>query len=216
LYWGSGSGPSWRVALALKVKKLPYESRLLSFAKREHKSPEMLAMNPRGKVPVLRDGDYTLYESLAILGYLDRKYPETPIFGRTPEEAGLVLRTVMEHEAYGNPAISAANYPLLFNRLPDQRETVVMALPQAHEELSRLEAQLTGPYLVGDAVSAADLFVYPAVRTIERAFGKPAAADLEAGLEKVGNKYPRLGAWLARIQAIPGYDETYPPHWRDG
>ena len=47
IYWGSGSGPSWRVLLALAIKNLPYESHLLSFSKGEHKTPEMLAWNAR-------------------------------------------------------------------------------------------------------------------------------------------------------------------------
>ena len=87
VYWGSGSPFAWRVLLALEHKRLPYVSHLLQFSKQEHKSPQMLALNPRGRVPVLKDGDYVCFESLAILYYLDRKYPEPPIFGRTPEEA---------------------------------------------------------------------------------------------------------------------------------
>ena len=42
----------------------------------EHKAPEYQKMNPRGRVPTLKDGDFVLYESLAILAYLDRKHPE--------------------------------------------------------------------------------------------------------------------------------------------
>ena len=58
VYWGSGSPYSWRVLLALEHKRLAYESHLLQFSKQEHKSPQMLRMNPRGRVPVLKDGDY--------------------------------------------------------------------------------------------------------------------------------------------------------------
>jgi glutathione S-transferase len=72
----------------LEVKRLPYQSRLLSFAKGENKSAEYLAMNPRGKVPSLKDGDFALYESLAIIPYLDRAYPEQPIFGSNSRESG--------------------------------------------------------------------------------------------------------------------------------
>ena len=88
LYWGSGSPFSWRVLLALEHKRLPYESQLLHFDKQEHQSPPMLKLNPRGRLPVLKDGDYVVFESVAILYYLDLKYPKTPIFGLSPEEAG--------------------------------------------------------------------------------------------------------------------------------
>lgn len=215
-FWGSGSGPAWRVALALLVKKLPHDSKLLSFAKREHKSEDVLAMNPRGKVPVLRDGDYAVYESLAVLTYLDRKYPEVPLFGRTPEEAGHIMRTIMEHQCYGEPAISAVTRPILFGRLEVSREGVLVAVPTMIEELEKLDAQVANGWLVGDAISAADVFVYPAIKTIERAFGKPGAAELEAGVLPIAERFPKLGAWMARIEALPGYEGTYPPHWREG
>src|SRR5262247_22931 len=90
LYWGSGSPFAWRVMLTLEVKKLPYESKLLEFSKGEHKTPAYLKLNPRGKVPTLKDADYVLSESLAIMSYLDRKYPEPQLFGKTAEETGFL------------------------------------------------------------------------------------------------------------------------------
>ena len=65
----------WRVLLALEVKGLAWRSHLLQTDLQEHKAPQMLAMNPRGRLPVLRDGDYVVFESLAVLYYLDLKYP---------------------------------------------------------------------------------------------------------------------------------------------
>ena len=88
IWWGSGSPYSWRALLALEYKQLSYVSHLVQFAKQEHKAPALLKMNPRGRVPVLKDGDYVCFESLAILQYLDRKYPQPPLFGHTAEEAG--------------------------------------------------------------------------------------------------------------------------------
>jgi len=61
LYWGSGSPFSWRVMLTLEVKGLAYESKLLEFSKGQNKSPAYLRLNPRGKVPTLKDGDFVLY-----------------------------------------------------------------------------------------------------------------------------------------------------------
>src|SRR3972149_6196940 len=100
LYWGSGSPFAWRVRLTWEVKGLAYESKLLEFSKGDHKSPAYLKLNPRGKVPTLKDGDFVLYESLAIMAYLDRKYPDPPIFGRTPQETGLIWRAISETESY--------------------------------------------------------------------------------------------------------------------
>ena len=86
LYWGSGSPFAWRAMLILEVKGLTYESKLLEFSKGDHKAPAYLQLNPRGKVPTLKDGEFVLYESLAIMSYLDRKYPDPPLFGKTPEK----------------------------------------------------------------------------------------------------------------------------------
>ncbi len=217
VFWGSGSGPAWRVLLALAIKGVPYESHLLSFSKGEHRSPEMLAMSSRGKVPAMRDGSFVLCESLAILTYLDRKYPAKPLFGATPEEAGTITRVIMEHQCYGEPAISVVTRPLLFGKLEEQRAGVNEGLPALREELSRLETQLNGhDFFVGDTVSAADIFVFPMIKTIERAVGKPGAETVDHGLRPLASAFPKLAAWVTRIEATPGYDATYPPHWREG
>lgn len=217
VFWGSGSGPAWRVLLALAVKGVPYESRLLSFSKGEHKTEEMLAMSPRGKVPVIRDGDFTLSESLAILHYLDRKYPTPKLFGETPEETGRIMRTIMEHECYGVSALSAFARPLLFGRLDAQRDQVLLAVDGARAELARLEAALgETETLSGKAIGAADIFVFPQLKSLERAFGKPGADTLDHGLGPLGTTFPKVQAWMHRIEALPGYEATYPPHWREG
>lgn len=217
IFWGSGSGPSWRVLLALAVKGVPYESRLLSFSKGEHRSAEIVAMNPRGKVPVLRDGAFSLSESLAILTYLDRRFPSPPLFGETPEEAGQILRAIMHHECYALAALAAFSRPLLFNRLDAQRDQVLLAIDGARAELSALEADLESrAFLVTEALSAADLFVYPQVKTFERALGKPGADTLDHELGPFSAVFPRIAAWCGRIEALPGYDATFPPHWREG
>src|SRR5262245_59124190 len=111
VFWASGSCPSWRVLFNLELKGLAYESRLREYSKREHKSAEHLAMNPRGKVPVLRDGDFTLYESMAIVAYLEAKYPERPVLGRTPEQTGLIWRLWSELVCYVEPTIDRVCIP---------------------------------------------------------------------------------------------------------
>src|SRR5258708_5971317 len=105
-YWGSGSPYSWRGHLALEHKQLAYESHLLHFDTQEHQSPQMLKMNPRGRLPVLKDGDYVVFESVAMLYYLDLKYPQKPIFGLNPEEAGVIMRVICEFQAYAEPSLA--------------------------------------------------------------------------------------------------------------
>ena len=215
VFWGSGSQPSWRVLLALEVKRLPYKSHLLSFSAGEHKTPEFLRLNPRHRVPVLRDGDYVLNESVAILTYLDRKFPEVPLFGRTAEETGLVWRTVQEFTHYLEPALVDGVVRPIFRNQVDARESIEAKTKEVHVELQVYEARLAEqPWLVGSALSAADIVVFPQLMGLLRAATRPAAEGLTLELLPFAEKYPQLAAWVARIEALPGYENTYPPHWR--
>jgi len=219
VFWSSGSPFSWRVLLALEAKRLPYQSRLLEMSKREHKTPEFLALNPRGQVPVLRDGDYAIYESIAILAYLDRKYPATPLFGVTAEETGTIWRVVCEVTCYLDETTDDFILPIYFGRAEAEGDQVRAALPAIQSELARLEATLrerakTGAWLATSAISAADIVLFPLVMSLLRAAGKPSAAAFDHGLTPFSEKYPALAAWVARVEGMPGYERTYPPHWR--
>src|SRR5258705_13308681 len=100
LYWGSGSPFAWRVMLTLEVKGLTYESKLLEFSKGEHKTPAYIQLNPRGKGPTLKDSEFVIYESIAIMAYLDRKYPDPPLLDKPAEEAGLIWRAICACGSY--------------------------------------------------------------------------------------------------------------------
>ena len=139
LWWGSGSMPSRRVMLALAVKGLPYEGHLVSFAARDTRKPEFLAMNPRGKVPTIRDGDFTLSESLAILAWLDAKQPEPPLFGRNANELGHVWRLCMEHENHFDHAWRNSLRPIAFGQAQEKADEIRAGLPAMHDELRGLE-----------------------------------------------------------------------------
>ena len=217
VFWSSGSPFSWRVLLALEVKRLPYTAHLLEMSQRQHQTPAYLAMNPRGQVPTLRDGDYAVYESVAILAYLDRKYPAPPLFGSTAEDSGLVWRSVCETMAYLEQATDEFILPIYRGQAAEKAEAVRATLPPIRAELARLEATLGNgrrTWLVTESLSAADIVLFPLVMSLLRAASKPAAAAFEHGLTPFAEKYPALAAWVARIEALPGYDRTYPPHWR--
>ncbi len=73
LFWIAGSPFAWQVMLTLEAKQVPYMPRLLQGSQGDHKKPDFLALNPRGKVPVLRDGDFVMYESIAIMQFIEAK-----------------------------------------------------------------------------------------------------------------------------------------------
>lgn len=93
LYWASGSPFSWRAMLALEVKKVAYTGHLMEFSKGEIRTPDYLKLNPRGRVPTLKDGSFLLFESVAILAYLDEKVPDPSLFHHEVEERVFVWRS---------------------------------------------------------------------------------------------------------------------------
>jgi glutathione S-transferase len=215
VYWGSGSPYAWRVLLALEYKRLPYTGHLLQFSKQEHKSHEMLALNPRGRVPVLKDGDYVCFESLAILYYLDLKYPQPPIFGRTPEEAGVIMRVICEYQAYIEPQLGTI-VRAVFNGEGDLAgDEVTSAMHAVASEARTIEGRLSkGDWVVGEACSAVDMVIFPGIQLLKRALERPEARELSSRFMPVEVNYPALGRWLERVASLPGYERTYPPHWR--
>ena len=215
VYWAAGSPYCWRVLLALQLKGLPWHGHLLITDLQEHKSPQMQAMNPRGRLPVLRDGDYVVFESLAVLYYLEQKYPAPPLFGRSPEEAGVIMRVVLEFQAYietdlmrivdelARPAPRFGEAPLL------------RAMHTVAREARTIEGRLSrGDWIVGDAVSAADIAIYPCIRLLHRALLRPGAQELASRFLPAEVHYPQLARWLRRVEALPGYEGTLPPGWQ--
>ena len=206
LYWGSGSAYCARVMLALEHKGLAFNSHQLKFDQQEHKAPHMLAMNPRGKLPVLRDGDYVVFESVAILYYLDQKYPQPPIFGCGAEEAGVIMRVICEYQAYAEPSLMQIVRQLLYTGGPALNEATNEATHEAMQrvagEARTIERRLAqSDWVVGERFSAADMVIYPDIRLLLRALSVPRAAELAARFLPVEVNYPALGRWLQRVAA---------------
>jgi glutathione S-transferase len=96
-YCGSGSPFAWKVWLTLEHKQVAYELKVLSFDRGDTKSPEFLAVNPRGQVPAIVDNGYALWESQAIVEYLEEQYPQRPLLPSDPRGRATVRRLM--HEA---------------------------------------------------------------------------------------------------------------------
>jgi len=213
LYTISGAPRPWRALLALAAKGLPFTPRLLSGQKKEQKEPAFLALNPRGRTPVLARGDLVVTESIAILAYLERAHPTPPLFGSSPLETARIWEEVAVAEHDLRDAADAVIGPVF------RGEEVT---PGMHEGARRLRAELVrldgrlagGAYLCGDRISAADCFVFPDVRLALRAAERAPEVMRRLELAPLADFAPRLRAWVDRIEALPGYELTYPPHWR--
>ena len=214
LYWGSGSPYSWRVLLALEYKGLAYDSQMLHFDKQEHQSPPMLKMNPRGRLPVLKDADYVVFESVAVLYYLDVKYPEMPIFGSSPEEAGVIMRVICEFQNYAEPALSKIVNSMFSEDEEHSSEELTDAMHVVGREARTIEGRLSKEsWIVGANYSAADMVIFPWIQVLRRALDKSSAAELGRRFLPMETNYPALARWISRIESMPGYHRAYPPHW---
>jgi Glutathione S-transferase len=217
VYWGSGSPFAWSVLLALEVKGVPYASRLLSFSEGDTKSPEFLAINPRGKVPAIRDGAFTLSESIAILTYIEAKHPTPPLFGRTPEETGRIWECISAGASYLQPAAEKVIHPLYRGGIAGREDQVREGGREIEAEVDRFADGLaTRPFLASEGLSAADLVNYPKLALFFRIAVRDELKVLDLGFDAWHQRWPSISAWFGRIEALPGYDRTYPPHWREG
>ena len=206
-YYGSGSPFSWRVQLVLEEKKLPYAAVLLSFSKGEHKSAEHLARSPHGKVPALTDDGLTLYESSAIVEYLEERYPKPSVMPADPAARALVRIEELECLLYLAETFRAVARQAFFTP-PEQRDAAALDAARAdvRSQLERLEARAAGRrarYIVGDEPSRADFTWLPFVEIAGRA-----GADVDRA------RTPWLIDWRETMRARPSYERSYPPHWR--
>lgn len=207
-YYGSGSPFAWKVWLALEHKQLPYEFKLLSFDRKEHKTPEFLAINPRGKVPALVDGALSLWESGSIVEYLEDRYPERPLLPKDPAGRWLARRIAAEADSYLYPVQRALMTATLYKPAAERDAGAIAAVQnEALAELERFAEYLQGDWLAG-SLSIADFAVYPYLRGLLR------VEERVPELAMSGRFPAAISAYLRRFAALPYVDKTTPPHWR--
>ena len=210
LYYGSGSPYAWRVQLALEAKGIPYERRVLSFSAGDTRKPEFVALNPRHRVPTIVDGGFALYESNAIVEYLDEAYrgKGATLFPGDARKRATVRRLISEIDDYTTGAVDEVVERLLGVKpeARDQRK-IDLARNAMADEFAFMARYLDGGFLVGE-LSAADFALYPSVGFMFRCEQREPTFDAGALLP------PKLHEWKERVEALPYFDATWPPHWR--
>jgi glutathione S-transferase len=209
-YYGSGSPFAWRVWLALEHKNIAYELKTMSFSAGDLKTPQYRAINPRGKVPAIVDDGFALYESAAIVEYLEDRYRANgqPLFPGDAGQRALVRRIIAESDNYLVEANERLVALVLFTRREAWNEQAIAeARDDLGEELDRFDAMATADWMAGP-LSAADHAIYPVIALALRM--EKRKPDLAIST-RIG---PRLKAWMQRFEALPCFDKTYPPHWK--
>jgi glutathione S-transferase len=208
-YYGSGSPYAWRVWLALEHKAIAYELKTVSFSAGDLAKPEFAALNPRRKVPTITDGDFALYESAAIVEYLEEQYSTGKmLFSGSVRHRAVIRRLVREADEYLAHALERLVDQVLFTKQEKWNLQEIAAAREAFvKELGIFEGYLRGDWFGGE-LSAADLTIYPIIALCVRMEKKK--PDLNVG----GAIGPKIAAWMKRIEALPYFDKTYPPHWK--
>lgn len=210
-YHGHGSPFSWRVWLALEAKGIAYNLKVLSFQNEDTRKPEFKAISPRGHVPTIVDDGYALWESLAILEYLDERFASgVKLYPGDAAGRARVRRLVMETESYAyNEGVSPIVDELFWSgdKGPDM-ERVATAKEKLAKELDYLAGELKGKFLAGDAPCAADFVLAPCLLYCRRITVRKPETKVEELVP------PALRDYGKRIESLPYFDKTYPPHWR--
>jgi glutathione S-transferase len=190
LHWFPLSGHSHRAELFLNILGLPFKRIEVDLRARAHKQPEFLMMNAFGQVPVLEDAGSVIADSNAILVYLALSYdPARRWLPESPRIAAEVQRW-----------LSAAAGPLLIGPCRARLVGLFGApydLAQAQAATANLFAVMEGrlvaaPWLASEGPTIADLAMYTYTAHAPEGY-----VPLEP--------WPAIGAWLARVEALPGF-----------
>lgn len=186
------SGNCYKIKLMLHLLGVEYSWHAVDILKGETETPEFLAMNPNGKVPVLEleDGTY-LWESNAILNFLADGSQFLPTEPRLRTQ---VLQWQFFEQYSHEPYVAVARFIQFYQKMPaDRVEEYQVCHKRGYKALRVMEKQLElTPYLVGDQCSIADIALYAYTHVAD-----------EGGFDLA--PFPAIRAWLERVAALPGY-----------
>ena len=203
LYGFPFSPNTWKVRAVAAHLGLPVDFKLVDLPHGQQRTPEFLALNPTGRVPVLVDGDVSLWESVAIMQYLAGKMPN----GLWPDDAR-TRADIMRWQSWqlahwGKEACE----PLTFEKLvkkavglgPPDAARVAAAIEAFHREARVLDGHLAKhPCLVGSALTLADFSVAASMAYANE-------AEMPVG------GYANVRGWFDRVFSLPAWRETAPP-----
>ena len=203
--YGVPGSPFMRaVQMALEEKKAAY--RVQAVAPSESKSEAYLKKHPFGRVPAFEHGDFGLYETQAILRYLDDIFPEPRLQPRDPREAARMNQIIGINDWYFFPKAAAVIVfqrivgPVLLGIKTDEA-AIEAALPMGRTCVAELDRLLGAQqFLAGDHLSIADLMLAPQLDFLAET---PEGKSLLAGT--------RIEAWLARMNERPSMLATQRP-----
>lgn len=198
LYSGPLSLFARKVEIALREKGLPFERVMVPFSQERGyapKHPDVLAANPKGQVPVLIDGDLTLFDSTIIFEYLEDSYPNPPLYPTAPKaRAACRMRELFADEIL-LPDIRRLMHrsgpPADPQRRAEQEEGAREGEAALLRRWAEMERELGDQAWFCGAFSVADIALFMSVLFVHRLHGPKL------------NAFPALAAWYARAGERP-------------
>jgi glutathione S-transferase len=188
---------SRRVLIALGEKHIPFEPVVINMEARKHRDAAYLALNPYGRVPTLEDEGLLLYESTAILNYLEARHPSPALVPADLRDRARVDMHMKLCDLQMTRQAGTIIFPKRF--LPKDRWNVAAisaAKAEIEKHLGILDAELRGKtYLVAEQFTLADLCYLPFVEFLP-------LMEIEAP--------PSVSAWVERLLARPSAQDSRP------
>lgn len=197
LYYHPLSTYSRRVLIALMEKQIAHELMFVDMAARKHRDPAYLAVNPYGRVPTLDHDGFILYESTAILNYLEAIHPHPALVPPGAQQRALVDMHVKLCDLQMTRHAGTIIFPKRF--LPKERwdaTAIANAKGEIEKHLAILERQLAGKtYLVAEEFTLADICYVPFLEFLPLMEVAPP---------------PAVAAWTERLLSRPSAKDTRP------
>lgn len=191
-----GSTCTRKVLMTFAEKGVTPDFTRVELAKGEHKQPAHTALQPFGQVPVLVDGEFVLYESRAIMRYLDQVLPGPSLTPADPRARARMEQWLSVETSNFTPHAMKIIYQAVFARwrgqegdpakIEEGRAGTLKALPVLEEALA------AAPFLAGADLSLADISYMPYLQYLDQG----GQGDLVAG-------FPHVADWWARLRARP-------------
>jgi len=192
------SSAAYRVRIALKLKGIDYESRQIDLREGEQRSDEYRAINPQGLVPMLEVDGHRITQSLAIIVYLDMRYPNQPLLPASADARSHVISLSETVACDIHPLNNLRVLKYLKGELGRSQEDVdrwyAHWITEGLSALEALAAPRAGTFLLGDGPTAADCCLVPQLYNARR-FNVP--LDDYPTLLRVDENANRLDAFAA-------------------
>ncbi|MBN1908069.1 MAG: glutathione S-transferase family protein [Deltaproteobacteria bacterium] len=198
--YGTKMGSAFRCHVLMIEMGIKYEEVKVDFEKGDQFKPEYLKLNPNGKIPCIVDGDFVLWESMAINKYIATKY-NSELLGKTLEENALID----QWSYWAILEVQANLYAIAFQKFwVQEADRDEKAIKKAMDELPKvlkiLDNQLEGKeYILGTRFTLADINVASCVMAAD--FAK---YDYSA--------YKNVSNWIANLNKRPSFAQIpFPP-----